>query len=273
MIVKEKKGGFLNFEIEENGIYAADCLLNYEQCGYKSVDAIITDLPYGTTQNKWDAIIPFDELWKMADYVLKPNGVFITTSMQPFTSALIMSNPKMFKYNWVWKKSQAVGHLNAWRQPMRNTEDVCVFYKKQCTYNPILKDKDPKNIRPITNRTKKSSNYGNHKLDAHKCPPDKTMPATIIEFNNAQGTIHPTQKPLALVEYLVKTYTNKGDMVFDPTAGSGTTAIACEKLERDYICFENDIEMCNKANERLNAFEKSKERGLFSFTDNTHKAD
>jgi site-specific DNA-methyltransferase (adenine-specific) len=188
-----------------------------------SIDMVLCDPPYGTTSCKWDSVIPLDKMWNELRRVIKPSGAIVLTAAQPFTSLLIASNLDMYKYNWVWKKSQATGHLNAWKQPMRNTEDVCVFYSKQCTYNPELKDKPKVNQRPQTSRTRTSDNYGSHRLDAHKCPPDKSMPATVLEFNNAQGTVHPTQKPVPLMEYLINTYTNKGETVLDFTMGSGTT--------------------------------------------------
>lgn len=290
MIVKEKIGEekYLNFQIEENGIYNADCLFNYKQCGFHSVDLILTDLPYGTTACSWDSILPFDKLWEMVDYVLKPNGTFLTTASQPFTSALIMSNPKMFKYEIIWHKSRKTGHVHAKNKPMKEHENILVFSKgttvhksqsnNRMKYNPqgLIEKKNKINYRP--SRELKGSNVVAGHRPSHKNTliSEYTNYPTSIQFFNSEhnvGAIHPTQKPLALFEWLLKTYSDKGDMIFDPTAGSGTTAIACEKLERDYICFENDIEMCNKANERLNAFEKSKERGLFSFTDEPDKAE
>lgn len=229
-----------------------NCLKEMKHIESGSVDMILTDPPYGTTACKWDAVISLDLMWEQLKRIIKPNGAIVMTASQPFTSALVMSNPKMFKYCWVWEKSQAVGHLNAWRMPMRNTEDACVFYRKQPTYNPELIDKPVKNIRPVTSRTKESDCYGSHKLDAHKCPPDKSMPRTIIKFNNAQGTVHPTQKPVALMEYLIKTYTNKGETVLDFTMGSGTTGVACKNLDRDFIGIEKDAEYFEIAKKRIN---------------------
>lgn len=219
-------------------IALGDCLDVMRSVPSASVDMILCDLPYGTTQNKWDSVIPFEPLW--SEYWRICRGPVVLTAAQPFTSALVMSCPDRFKYCWVWKKSQAVGHLNAWKQPMRNTEDIAVFYKNQCIYNPELIDKKPENIRPQTKRTKTSDNYGNHGLDVFKCPANKSMPATIIEFNNEQGTIHPTQKPVALFEYLIRTYTNEGDTVMDNCLGSGTTAIAAENTGRRWIGIERD---------------------------------
>ena len=217
-----------------------DCLERMKEIPSGSVDMILTDPPYGTTSCAWDSIIPLEPMWEQLKRIIKPNGAIVMTAAQPFTSILVCSNLKMFKYSWVWHKTQAVGHLNAWRQPMRNTEDVVVFYKKQCTYNPIITDKPKQNIRPQTKRTKSTDNYGSHKLDIFKCPPEKSMPATILKFANAQKTVHPTQKPVALMEYLIKTYTNEGETVLDFTAGSFTTGVACKNTNRKFIGIELD---------------------------------
>ena len=179
-------------------------------------------------------------MWEQLKRIIKPNGAIVMTAAQPFTSVLVSSNLKMFKYSMVWKKSQSTGHLNAWRMPMRAHEDLVVFYKKPPTYNPELKDKPVANIRPVTSRTKKTDCYGHHKLDAHRCPPDKTMPNSVLEFNNAQKTVHPTQKPVPLMEYLIKTYTNESETVLDFTAGSFTTGVACVNLNRKFIGIEMD---------------------------------
>lgn len=221
-------------------LWMGDCLDLMASIPDGSIDMVLCDLPYGTTQNKWDSVIPFEPLWREYWRVCKPNAAVVLTAAQPFTSALVMSQVKRFKYDWVWRKSQAVGHLNAWRQPTRNKEDILVFATGQTIYNPQLTDKPVKNQRPVTSRTKGTSNYGQHGLDVHKCPPDKSMPSTVIEFNNAQGTIHPTQKPVALFEYLIKTYTNPGMTVLDNCAGSGTTAIAAHNTGRRWLCIERD---------------------------------
>lgn len=234
-------------------LYQGDCLEKMKEIPDGSIDLVLTDPPYGTTACKWDSVIDLEKMWKELKRVIKPNSAIVLFAAQPYTSVLIASNLKMYKYNWVWKKSQAVGHLNAWRQPMRNTEDVCVFYAKQCLYIPELKDKPMVNQRPVTTRTKTSDNYGNHKLDVHRCPPDKTMPATILEFNNAQGTLHPTQKPVDLMEYLIKTYSNEGDVVLDFTLGSGTTGVACVNTNRKFIGIEKDEGYFKIAQDRIQA--------------------
>lgn len=221
-------------------LHLGDCLEVMKSIPDGSVDLILCDLPYGTTQNKWDSVIPFDALWAHYWRALKQNGVVVLTSAQPFTAALVMSQPVAFKYQWVWEKTQAVGHLNAWKQPMRKHEDVCVFYRKQPTYNPQITDKPKENIRPQTGRTKTTSNYGAHGLDVFKCPPDKSMPSSVLKFANAQKTVHPTQKPVALMEYLIRTYTNEGETVLDNCMGSGTTGVACMNTGRRFIGIEMD---------------------------------
>ena len=217
-----------------------DCLERMKEIPNGSVDMVLADCPYGTTSCAWDSIIPLEPMWEQLKRIIKPNGAIVMTAAQPFTSVLVCSNLKMFKYSMVWRKSQSTGHLNAWRMPMRAHEDLVVFYNKPPTYNPELTPKPAKNIRPVTNRTKTTDCYGSHKLDAHRCPPDKTMPNSILEFNNAQGGLHPTQKPVALMEYLIKTYTNEDETVLDFTMGSGTTGVACVNLNRKFIGIELD---------------------------------
>jgi len=216
-----------------------------------SIDMVLTDPPYQITACRWDKLIPFEPMWEQLKRITKDNGAICLFGSEPFSSALRMSNIKMFKYDWIWEKAQAVGHLNAWRQPMRNTETISVFYKKQPTYLPILEDKDAKNIRPTANRTKKTDCYGDHKLNIHKCPSDKTMPKTTIKFNNAQRTVHPTQKPVALLEYLIKTYTLEGETVLDFTMGSGSTGVAAKNLNRKFIGCEMDDKYFEIARKRI----------------------
>jgi site-specific DNA-methyltransferase (adenine-specific) len=228
-----------------------DCLDIMPTLPAASVDLILCDLPYGTTQNKWDAVIPLEPLWREYWRIAKPNAAIVLTCAQPFTTTIVASELRAFKYCWVWKKTQAVGHLNAWKQPMRNTEDIAVFYRMQCTYNPVLTDKPKKNQRPQTARTRTSDNYGEHKLDVYKCPPDKNMPSTILEFANAQKTVHPTQKPVDLMEYLIRTYTDEGDTVLDSCMGSGTTGVAALKCNRKFIGIERDPEYFEIAKNRI----------------------
>ena len=228
-----------------------DCLERMKEIPDGSVDMVLTDPPYGTTACKWDSIIPLEPMWEQLRRVVKPNGAIVMTASQPFTTTLIASNMKMFKYCWVWEKSQAVGHLNAWRMPLKQHEDVCVFYRKQCTYNPQIVDKPKENQRPVTSRTKTSDCYGNHKLNVHRCPPDMSMPRSIVKFNNQQRQVHPTQKPVALMEYLIKTYTNEGEVILDFTMGSGTTGVACMNTNRNFIGIELDENYYSIATNRI----------------------
>ena len=234
-----------------NTIYNEDCLEGMKRIPDGSIDMILCDLPYGTTACSWDTIIPFEPLWEQYERVIKDNGAIVLTASQPFTSALVMSNPKIFKYSWTWFKTKATNHLNSRRQPLRTFEDVLVFYKKQCTYNPQLRDKEKKNIRdPKKSYGKgKKGIYGKGNEDyvfnsGRDIPLEKGYPLDLIDIPQT-GTFgskrfHPTQKPVPLFEYLIKTYTNKGETVLDNCMGSGTTAIACLNTDRQYIGFELD---------------------------------
>lgn len=229
----------------------------------KSIDMILCDLPYGTTQCKWDNIIPFDKLWKQYERIIKANGAIVLFGIEPFTSTLISSNIKNFKYNWIWKKDKATGHLNAKKQPMRSTELISVFYKKQCTYNPQLSKKPKKNIRPATTKRKNIDNYGKmDKESVRGIPIDMSYPKDILEFRACFGdkgkSFHPTQKPVDLCKYLIKTYTNENEMILDNCIGSGSTAIACLESNRNYIGFELDNTCYKKAQERINTYKINK---------------
>ncbi len=233
-------------------IICGDCLKVMPQIPDGSVDMILADPPYGTTACKWDSIILLEPMWEQLKRVIKPNGAIVMTASQPFTTTLIASNMKMFKYCWVWEKSQAVGHLNAYKMPMKNIEDVCVFYTKLPTYNPELRDKPAENIRPETKVRKQTQCYGSHaKESTRRIPLDKTLPNQILRFNNCQENCHPTQKPIALMEYLIKTYTNQGELVLDFACGSGTTCVAAARLERRFIGIEQDEKYCEIGRKRL----------------------
>lgn len=230
-----------------------DCLERMKEIPDGSVDLVLTDPPYGTTACKWDAVIPLEPMWEQVQRVLKKNGAAVFTASQPFTSALVMSNVDWFKYEWVWSKTQATGHLNAWRRPMRQHEDILVFSGGSPTYTPQIADKPKANRRPVTARTKGSDCYGAHKLNAHRCPPDKSMPRSIVNFANQQRGLHPTQKPVALMEYLIRTYTNEGETVLDFTMGSGTTGVACVNTNRSFIGIERDPGYFEIAKKRIEA--------------------
>ena len=212
-----KKGGVI--------LYLGDCLEVMKRFKDKSFDMILCDLPYGTTKCKWDTIIPFGQLWKHYKRIIKDNGAIVLNSTQPFTSSLIMSNTKMFKYCWTWDKVTAKGHLVAKLRPMQQTEDICVFGYGKINYYPQMVDR-PKNKIQFTKEAKRTEIMGGRNNMPDKKVYDTYYPKTIITFKTERG-LHPTQKPVALFEYLIKTYTNERDIVLDNCIGSGTTAIAC----------------------------------------------
>ena len=234
-----------------------DCLELMKNIPDGSVDMILCDLPYGTTACKWDNVIPFEPLWEQYNRVIKDNGAIVLFGAEPFTSKLICSNLKMFKYNWIWEKDKATGHLNAKKQPMRTVETVSVFYSKQCTYNPQLTDKPKENIRPATTKRTNIDNYGKmDKESVRGIPINKSYPKDIIFFRACSGdkgkSFHPTQKPVALLEYLIRTYTNEGETILDNCMGSGSTGVACVNLKRNFIGIELEEEYFKIAEERIN---------------------
>ena len=220
-----------------------DCLDLMKEIPENSVDLVLTDPPYGTTQNKWDSVIPLDEMWERIGHISKKTTPVVLTAAQPFTSVLVMSNIRQFKYQWVWDKSKPTGHLNAKKQPLRSHEDVTVFYNKQCQYNPQGLS-DCSNLVSRTNR----GNYG--ECSKTTLQTKTGYPRSIQKFATATGT-HPTQKPVSLMEYLIKTYTNEGDTVLDFTMGSGTTGVACVNTGRKFIGIELDETYFKIAQERI----------------------
>lgn len=229
---------------ELNKIYNEDCLEGMKRIEDKSIDMILCDLPYGTTACKWDVIIPFEPLWKQYERVIKDNGAIVLTASQPFTSALVISNLKMFKYEWVWNKVQPTGHLNAKKQPLRVCESVVIFYKSQPLYNPQLTSGSI--IKRTTSKLKgdkPTEVYGFYKPLASNSSQVR-QPTTLLTVSSGKSpstaAFHPTQKPVALFEYLIKTYTNECETVLDNCMGGGTTAIACINTNRNYIGFEKE---------------------------------
>jgi len=248
--------------LETNKIYQGDCLELMKQIEDKSVDMILCDLPYGTTACKWDTIIPFDKLWEQYERIIKPNGAIVLTSSQPFTSALVMSNPKLFKYEWIWQKAVGSNFAALKYQPMKEHENILVFGKGTTIYNPIKEE------RKGSGKQRQKAGYANSKataktgqfiggiMDATKRTNDYDelrYPSSIQYFNNRDKDrgMHPTQKPVALFEYLIKTYTNEGDLVLDNCIGSGTTAIACIKANRRFIGMELEQKYVDIANKRI----------------------
>jgi site-specific DNA-methyltransferase (adenine-specific) len=241
-----------------------DCLELMKDIPDKSIDAIICDLPYGTTACKWDTIIPFEPLWEQYKRIIKNNGAIVLFASQPFTSALVMSNPKMFKYSLVWDKVAVTNPMLAKKQPMRCHEDVLVFYDKQPTYNPQMrvgvKWSRAGKKQHATDTLGQSTLFNNGSDES-----EMKYPKSIITFSNADKTKneHPTQKPLDLMEWLVKTYTNEGDLVLDNTMGSGTTGVACVNTNRGFIGMELDDKYFEIAKARINEAITAKQLTLF----------
>lgn len=244
--------------LEKNKVYLGDCLELMKDIPDKSIDMILCDLPYGTTACKWDSIIPFEPLWKQYKRIIKDNGAIVLTAKQPFTSALVMSNIKDFKYDWTWNKNRGGNFVHANFQPLRTTEDILVFGKFATTYskngihnyNAQMEQGEPYSRGKI-----KNVNWNGREVKSEKFHENKTglrYPKSLININNSNNkSLHPTQKPVALFEYLIKTYTNEGDLVLDNCGGSGTTAIACINTKRDYIIHELEKEYFDVINKRI----------------------
>lgn len=227
-----------------------DCLQLMREIPDASVNMILCDLPYGTTQNKWDSVIPFEPLWK--EYWRVCVGAVVLTAAQPFTSALVMSQMNYFKYDWVWRKPKGTGHLNAKKMPMRDKEDILVFAKGVTLYNPQFGEGEPyKNKAGKVKEKGLTGSYGD--FGTHREGSDgRRYPKQVIEFGSVErGTVHPTQKPVALMEYLIRTYTNPGDVVLDNCMGSGTTGVACANTGRRFIGMERDPKYFDIACDRV----------------------
>ncbi len=235
--------------IELNKIYNMDCLEGMKYIDDKSIDMILCDLPYGTTACKWDVVIPFESLWEQYERVIKDNGAIVLFSRQPFTSQLINSNLKMYRYELIWQKEQATNFLHIKKQFGQATENIEVFYKHQPTYNPQM----VKTNKPVkSNGGNSSRTYNNQTFIGSDEVRYEKYPLNILTFKRDKTGLHPTQKPVALFEYLIKTYTNRGDTVLDNCMGSGTTAIACINTNRNYIGFELNKEYYEIAKNRIN---------------------
>ena len=264
-------------------LYCGDCLVEMDQVADGSVDLILCDLPYGTTDRKgisdkgdnrvlsWDTVIPLDKLWEQYQRVLKPSGAVVLTADQPFTSQLVLSNLEWFKYEWIWKKRKVTGFLHANARPMKETEDILVFspmgasggsvkVNKNMTYNPqglvekrVKKKNNAKRLGKFLHQPEHMGK-GNKLLHETEYEQKWTnYPSEIIEFGLDRDVIHPTQKPVALMEYLIKTYSNEGETVLDNCMGSGTTGVAAVKCNRKFIGIEADADYFMKASERINA--------------------
>lgn len=233
-------------------IICGDCLEVMDAMKPGSIDMVMTDPPYGTTACKWDSIIPLEPMWEQLKRLIKPNGAIVMTASQPFTTTLIASNMKMFKYCWVWEKEQGSNFFMAKKQPLKSHEDVIVFCSGQPTYNPQMTDSGKAWKKKDTGKTYNAIVGHQEKQHVKQSTGTLRYPKTVQQFcRPKQGSVHPTQKPVALMEYLIKTYTNEGELVLDFTCGSGTTCVAAKNLGRHYIGIEQDEKYCKIARKRI----------------------
>ena len=243
-----------------NRVIEGDCIEVMHYLPNDCIDMVLCDLPYGTTQNKWDSIVPLDELWAEYKRVVKPNGAIVLTSQGLFTAALIMSQPKLFKYKWVWEKSKPTNFLNAKKQPLRKHEDVCVFYNKQPVYNPQMTEGEPydKGVR----KNQLSGSYGDFQ-PVHVHSDGKRYPTDVVYFKTAESegeVFHATQKPVELGRYFVRTYSNPGDIILDNTSGSGSFVVAALMEGRNFVGIEKNADTELFKGEKIDYIKKTRER-------------
>ena len=237
-------------------LYNGDCIEVMKNIPSKSVDMILCDLPYGTTKCKWDTVIPFEPLWEQYNRIIKDNGAIVLFGSEPFSSALRMSNIKNFKYDWIWDKvNRYTGYGSCKYAPLKRYEIVSVFYKSKPTYNPqMMQGKPYKKTGDYSSKI-----YGTDKVKKHGKNNGERYPFNILQYkgdDKKNGFLHPTQKPIALLEYLIKTYTNEGDVVLDNCMGSGSTGVACVNTNRDFIGIELDKDYFNIAKQRITGNQK-----------------
>lgn len=254
-----------------NNILEGDCLELMKDIPDNSIDMLLVDLPYGTTQNKWDIVIPFEDLWKEYNRIVKKDAAMVFTSSGIFTAKLILSNPKYYKYKMVWVKSKATNFLNAKRQPLRKHEDIIVFYRKQPTYNPQMGKGDPynKGVR----KDQLTGSYGSFEPTIVESNGER-YPTDIVYFKTAEaeGKVwHPTQKPVELGRYLIRTYTNKGDVVLDNTSGSGSFLVSAVLEGRNFIGMEKNEDTKLFKKQDIDYIELSKKRVLDAYSVTKYK--
>jgi DNA modification methylase len=220
----------------------------------KSIDMILCDLPYGTTRNKWDSVISLNKLWEQYNRIIKDNGAIVLFSQMPFSAELVHSNLKLFKYEWIWQKENGTGFLNAKKMPLKIHENILVFYKKTPTYNPQMR----KGFKPYTQKSGRGSNNYGQQVQVITNNEGQRYPIDIIEFKRDANKLHPTQKPVALLEYLIKTYTNENDTVLDNCMGSGSTGVACINTNRNFVGIELDETYFKIAKNRIENITESK---------------
>ena len=243
-----------------NRVIEGDCIEVMHHLPNDCIDMVLCDLPYGTTQNKWDSIVPLDELWAEYKRIVKPNGAIVLTSQGLFTAALIMSQPKLFKYKWVWEKSKPTNFLNAKKQPLRKHEDVCVFYNKQPVYNPQMTEGEPydKGVR----KNQLSGSYGDFQ-PVHVHSDGKRYPTDVVYFKTAESegeVFHATQKPVELGRYFVRTYSKPGDIILDNTSGSGSFVVAALMEGRNFVGIEKNADTELFKGEKIEYIKKTRER-------------
>lgn len=241
--------------LEINKIYNEDCLEGMKKIDDKSIDFIFTDLPFSTTKNSWDVLIPFEPLWEQYERIIKDNGCIALWAQSPFDKRLACSNEKLYRYEWIIEKTKATGHLNAKKMPMKAHENILIFYKKLPTYNP-QKTTGHTPIHSYTKYVETQNNteiYGRMNKELSGGGETDRYPRSVITFasDKQKSCLHPTQKPLALCEYMIKTYTNPEDLVLDSCAGSCTTAVAALNTNRNYICFEKDKDIFEVGSKRV----------------------
>jgi DNA modification methylase len=240
--------------MEINKTYLGDCLELMKDIPDKSIDLILCDPPFGTTNCKWDSIIDLDKMWIQYERIIKDNGAILLFGQTPFDKLLGASNLKLLRYEWIWEKTQPTGHLNAKRCPMKAHENILVFYKKLPTYNPIKTFGHKRKVATAHHKRNSSTGDIYNKSDDFKdYDSTERYPRSVLQFSSDKQklNLHSTQKPLALMEYFVKTYSNEGDLVLDNAAGSGTTGLACKNLNRNYIMIENDPGIFKICKDRL----------------------
>ena len=248
--------------LELNKLYNMDCMEGMKLIPNKSIDMILCDLPYGTTACKWDAIIPFDKLWEHYERIIKPLGVIVLTASQPFTSFLITSNIKLYKYNWIWKKTRPTGFSHSKNMPLKDYEDICVFSKGIIQHAHLTNNRMnyyPQGVRECNKKVKRTSKGFEGTMERKSQTNEyvaklENFPRMVLEIPSEGKTMHPTQKPVALFEYLIKTYTDEGDIVLDNCMGSGTSGVACELSNRRWIGFEKDKDYFKLAQKRIDEY-------------------
>jgi len=254
---------FIETYINPNTIILGDCLEVMKKISDKSINMILTDLPYNVTNCSWDIIIPFEDLWLQYNRIIKDNGAILLFGIEPFSSHLRLSNLEMYRYDIIWNKMSTTNFANSKKMPLSSHENISVFYKKLPTYNPIMTDADPKKIRdlyvPLENKSETNIFHsGITKKYSKGYDKTKRYPTKIINFSsreaecNSHNKIHPAQKPISMLEYLIKTYSNEGDIVLDSCVGSGSSLIAAKNLNRNYIGIEKDEKYFNITNNRIN---------------------